>query len=504
MRKKKVKKKITAKSKAKSVSKKKSTRKKTASKKTASKKKTYAKSGAKKKKSSSKKKAKAKSVSKKSATKKKSTRGIKRLALTPGEASPKRYIVCLNDNSKASLTKAQNAMSVQLTSSEELCSTVRAHDIMSSGNGIHFKNLGIAVVDYIEAEQLQKATQASSNPIVYWEAEREFFPANAISKIQDIKVILAYLTEQVDVLEGMILNQDTPPVTTVDYTWGLNAIGMELTQFTGKGVNLCVLDTGFYAAHPDFAGRIIEGKSFINGQEWDLDGNGHGTHCAGTAGGGFSLDDGKRYGVANEANLFIGKVLADSGSGSTSGIVDAIDWAIEKQCQVVSMSLGSRVGVGSRPSPIFEQVGRKALEQNTLLIAAAGNDSNRRRRSPRPVSQPANSESIMAVAALNEDLSVANFSNGGINADTGGSIDIAGPGVDVFSSYSQNARNGGLYNNLSGTSMATPHVAGIAALIAEAFPGISAAELWLKLERRAQVLEGQLIRDVGRGLARVE
>ena len=486
MRKKKTKKKTTAKSKvkAKSVSKKKtSTRKKAASKKTASKKKTARR--------------------KKTKSKKKSVRRVKRLSLTPGEASPKRFIVCLNDDSKSSLTKAQNAMSVKLTSSEELCSTVRAHDIMQSGNGIHFKNLGIAVVDYIEAEQLQKATLASNNPIVYWEPEREFFPANSISKIQDIKVILAHLTEQVDVLEGLILNHDTPPVTTVDYTWGLREIGMERSQFTGRGVNLCVLDTGFFAAHPDFAGRSIIGKSFINGQAWDLDGNGHGTHCAGTAGGGFSLEDGKRYGVANESNLFIGKVLADSGSGSTSGIVDAIDWAVEKQCQIVSMSLGSRVRVGGRPSPIFEQVGRRALEQNTLLIAAAGNDSNRPRNTPRPVSQPANSESIMAVAALNEDLTVASFSNGGINTSDGGSIDIAGPGVDVFSSYSVNARNGGLYSNLSGTSMATPHVAGIAALIAEAFPGISAAELWLKLERRAKVLEGQLIRDVGRGLAQV-
>src|SRR5690606_35797663 len=156
-------------------------------------------------------------------------------------------------------------------------------------------------------------------------------------------------------------------------TWGLVAINMPNAQYTGKNVRVCILDTGLYSAHPDFVGRSIEGKSFISGESWDSDGNGHGTHCAGTAVGN-SSGDGKRYGVAHEADIFIGKVLSDGGSGSTSGIVDAIDWALEKNCKVISMSLGSPVGVGENPSLIFERAGEKALEKGCLLIAAAGND----------------------------------------------------------------------------------------------------------------------------------
>ena len=202
--------------------------------------------------------------------------------------------------------------------------------------------------------------------------------------------------------------------------------------------------------------------------------------------------------MANEADLLVGKVLSDAGSGSTSGIIDAIDWAIEKKARIVSMSLGSMVGVNEEPSPIFEQVGRKALEANCLLIAAAGNDS-RRPGQTRPVGSPANAESIMAVAALDEQLQVAYFSNAGINKDTGGRIDISGPGIDVYSSYSKNA-GGDLYAILSGTSMATPHASGVAALYVEAFPELSAAEIWLKMEKNAKILEGQLPIDIGSGL----
>src|SRR5690606_24594290 len=186
----------------------------------------------------------------------------------------------------------------------------------------------------------------------------------------------------------------------------------------------------------DFVGRSIEGKSFISGESWDSDGNGHGTHCAGTAVGN-SSGDGKRYGVAHEADIFIGKVLSDGGSGSTSGIVDAIDWALEKNCKVISMSLGSPVGVGENPSLIFERAGEKALEKGCLLIAAAGNDSTR----PdfvRPVSSPANAKSIIAVAAIDEAFNVARFSNAGLNTGTGGRVDLCAPGVDIFSSYSKN------------------------------------------------------------------
>jgi len=410
-----------------------------------------------------------------------------------------KYIIQLKDDSKSSIKKSEKDLSIKFTSSAELNSKVRAQDILSSGNGLFLKNLGLAIVEDYEVARLHSMTNASSNPIIYWEEERIFTPVVELDIINEMKVQMQDLSNKLGQLEELIKESKT---TNADqnYTWGLHAMGMELCKYTGKGVDICILDTGFYGKHPDFKDRNITGKSFVSGEKWDIDGHGHGTHCTGTAAGHFSKTDNKRYGVAYEANIAIAKVLSDSGSGSTSSIIDAIDNSLEKGYKVISMSLGSPVRIGEKPSPIFEQVGRKALENNSLLIAAAGNDSSRPSL-PKPVSSPANAESIMAVAALDESLKVARFSNGGINASNGGRVDIAAPGVNVFSASSKNVGNGDLYRTMNGTSMATPHVAGLAALYWEAFPNLSAEGIWLKLEKKAKHLTNQLVRDVGQGLA---
>ena len=417
------------------------------------------------------------------------------------QAKKNRYIVLLQDTSKKSVNNAEKSMNKKLVSSQELSSTVRANHIMAANTGIIYKNLGVAVIDDISEEKLTEMAYAAGNSVVYWEKEREYHPVTALDQLGKMKETASLLRQQIDELEATITDgkQKDDDLGWESATWGIKAINLMKKGYTGKGVLIACLDTGFYAPHPDFEGRNITGKSFIDGEEWDYDGNGHGTHIAGTAGGNVNSETGQRYGVANNADLLIGKVLSDAGSGSTSGIIDAIDWAIEKGARIVSMSLGSAVAVGEKPSPVFEQVGRRALEANCLLIAAAGNDSRRPDQTPRPVGSPANAESIMAVAAVDEQLKVAYFSNGGINADTGGRIDISGPGVRVYSSYSKNA-SGELYATLSGTSMATPHISGVAALFAEAFPDLTAAELWLKLEKNAKQLDGQEARDVGSGL----
>ncbi|MCH3883292.1 MULTISPECIES: S8 family serine peptidase [Tenacibaculum] len=410
----------------------------------------------------------------------------------------KKYIIQLKDDSKSSLSKAAKVLSLKITSSAELSSKVRAQDVLDSGNGLFLKNLGLAIVEDYEVEKLHHLTNTSSNPIIYWEKEREFKPVTELGLLDEMKINLNNISEKIAQLKELIEASNKLNINK-NLTWGLNAVGIELSNYTGKGIDIAILDTGFYKDHPDFVGRNISGKSFVPGEKWDLDGHGHGTHCTGTAAGSTSLIDNKRYGVAHEANIVIGKVLSDSGNGSTSGIIDAIDNSLEKGHKIISMSLGSSVKIGEKPSPIFEQVGRKALEKNTLIIAAAGNDSNRPNL-PKPVSSPANAESIMAVAALDEALKIANFSNGGINASNGGRVDISAPGVDIFSSYSKNGSQNKLYTTMSGTSMATPHVAGIAALYWEAFPNLSAEGIWLKLEKRAKQLSDQLYRDIGQGI----
>ena len=243
-------------------------------------------------------------------------------------------------------------------------------------------------------------------------------------------------------------------------TWGLQVTKVVNSCRTGTGIKVAVLDTGFDLAYPDFDGRTIEPRSFVANQEVQ-DGHGHGTHCIGTALGAKCPGVRPRYGVAYEAEIFAGKVLSNAGSGSDSGILAGIEWAIQNGCAVISMSLGARTRPGQPFSQVFESVAKRAQEQGSLIIAAAGNDSQRP-ASLSPVSHPANCPSIMAVAAMDVQGAVARFSNCGINPD-GGQIDIAGPGVDVHSSWPLPTR----YRRISGTSMATPHVAGIAALYAE-------------------------------------
>jgi subtilisin family serine protease len=245
--------------------------------------------------------------------------------------------------------------------------------------------------------------------------------------------------------------------------------------------------------HPDFAGRRLVARSFIAGQEV-RDGHGHGTHCIGTACGPLRPVLAPRYGVAYGAEIYVGKVLSNEGSGYDRGILAGIQWAIVNRCAIVSMSLGAAVEPGEGYSAIYEAVGRRALAAGTLIIAAAGNESERP-WTIAPVGHPANCPSIMAVGAVDAATRVARFSCAGINPD-GGQVDIAGPGVAVRSSWPRPV----LHRTISGTSMATPHVAGIAALHAEARPEARGLALWSRLVQTARRLP-LAASDVGAGMA---
>ena len=410
-----------------------------------------------------------------------------------------RYIVLLKDQHKSSIKNVEKEFSVSVTSSELLSRDKKSFNIIDAQNAVLYKNLGVVVADDMDEEQLTSSVADASSPVIYFEKEREFFSADENTLIQELKTGIEQLKNKVLELETFIQNKPIPQHPVVEMEWGLKAIGINNTQYTGKGVDICILDTGLDAAHPDYTGRIIEGKSFIQGEEWDKDPNGHGTHCAGVACGNVRNDTGNRYGIAAESNLKIGKVLSDSGKGTTSSIIDAIDWAITKKFRIISMSLASPVGINEPPSLLFETVGKKALENNVLIIAAAGNDSNRPSL-PRPVSAPANSVSIMAVAAIDSQMHIARFSNAGINAATGGNINVCAPGVDIVSTYPRKNGISNDYKVLSGTSMATPHVAGLAALYMEQFPGLNAAEIWTLLENHAKPIENLKYRDIGKGL----
>ena len=275
-------------------------------------------------------------------------------------------------------------------------------------------------------------------------------------------------------------------------TWGLQATNVLSSRFTGKGVRVAILDTGLDFGHPDFVGRSITSQSFITGESAD-DGHGHGTHCTGTACGSKRPTQLPRYGIASDAEIFIGKVLSNAGSGADGGILAGIEWAIVNKCAVVSMSLGGATFPGQSFSSVYEIAAQRALAAGTLIIAAAGNESDRPDLIS-PVSHPANCPSIIAVGAIDEQRAIAPFSCGDINGN-GGQVDIAGPGVAVHSTWTRPR----LYRTISGTSMATPHVAGIAALYAENHPAMRGASLGWLLLQNAQRLNLPTS-DVGAGL----
>lgn len=282
-------------------------------------------------------------------------------------------------------------------------------------------------------------------------------------------------------------------VAATSATWGLQATRVPLATQSGQGIRIAVLDTGMDLHHPDFAGRNITSRSFITGEAVQ-DGHGHGTHCIGVSCGPRNPSGVQRYGIAYGAEIFVGKVLSNAGSGADGGILAGINWAVQNKCQIVSMSLGSPIAQGATFSQVYQNVARVAEQKGTLIVAAAGNESHRPGLTA-PVGHPANCPTVLAVAALDSNLQVAYFSCGGINGE-GGEVNIAAPGVNVFSSWPMPLR----YNTISGTSMATPCVAGILALYAEAtgLRGMALANFALK---KAKYLGS--VRDFGWGLVQV-
>ena len=248
-------------------------------------------------------------------------------------------------------------------------------------------------------------------------------------------------------------------------TWGLAACRVPQSARSGNGIRVAVLDTGMDLGHPDFVGRAFTSSSFVGQPVTDL--HSHGTHCIGTACGPLApAGSTPRYGIAYRTPIFVGKVLSNSGSSVGGSVLAGMNWAIANRCQVISMSLGGPGG----PQPSYTAAGQAALNNGLLIVAAAGNSGS-------PTGSPANSPTIMAVAALDQNLRPAGFSNFG-------KIDIAGPGVDTFSSVPRPVR----YGVKSGTSMATPHVAGCAALWAETSPSLRGIQLWRKLQATARRL----------------
>ncbi|MGC0332171.1 hypothetical protein RKD23_005161 [Streptomyces sp. SAI-170] len=234
---------------------------------------------------------------------------------------------------------------------------------------------------------------------------------------------------------------------------------------TGKGVTVAVLDSGVDADHPDLAGRVTASRSFVEGQEV-ADRWGHGTHVASILGGSGAASAGAERGVAPGAALAIGKVLGDQGTGSESQIIAGMEWAVrEAGADIVSMSLGT-----TEPSdgtdPMAQALNTLSRETGALFVVAAGNTG-----APSSIGSPGAADAALTVGAVDSADRAAWFTSAGPRlGDNALKPDLAAPGVDILAARSGLTGGSGPYTSLSGTSMAVPHVAGAAALLAEQHP----------------------------------
>ncbi|MFK4106338.1 S8 family serine peptidase [Streptomyces sp. NPDC019531] len=248
--------------------------------------------------------------------------------------------------------------------------------------------------------------------------------------------------------------------------------------FDGTGTKVAVLDTGIDTTHPDFAGKVVAERDF-SGTGSTADKFGHGTHVASTVAGSGAKSDGKYKGVAPGAQLLNGKVLDDDGGGNDSGIIAGMEWAVAQGADVVNLSLGGTDLPGI--DPMEEAVNRLSAESDTLFVIAAGNEGD----GERTVGSPGSAAAALTVGAVDKSDSLADFSSRGPRVGDGGvKPDLTAPGVDITAAAAAGSLLSELYPSdipgyltIEGTSMATPHVAGAAAILAQQHPDWSGERL---------------------------
>lgn len=271
--------------------------------------------------------------------------------------------------------------------------------------------------------------------------------------------------------------------------------------YHGKGVAVAIVDTGI-APHPDLKDRLVAFKDCINDRTEAYDDHGHGTHVAGIAAGSGAQSNGRYKGVAPEANLVGIKVLSDKGKGSSSQIIEGIQWAVENRARhnirAMNISIGGKAWLGAGWDPMARAATR-AMEQGVFVSVAAGNSGP----DAKTIETPGISPAVVTVANLDQrwtadrsdDRIAESSSRGPTKWGDDAKPDVAAPGTWITSC--DTARG---YLSMSGTSMAAPMVAGTAALLAEAKPSLTPADMKRLLMETAAPLKDVDGTAQGRGM----
>ncbi|WP_109474154.1 S8 family peptidase [Ornithinimicrobium cavernae] len=289
------------------------------------------------------------------------------------------------------------------------------------------------------------------------------------------------------------------PLIEADLTESVPQIGAPTAWaagFDGAGTTVAVLDTGFDPDHPDLAGQVV-GSSDFSGTGI-VDGHGHGTHVASTVAGTGIGSEAGYVGVAPGADLLIGKVMTNDGTGEGSWLIDAMEWAAAEGADVVNMSLSTEVTDGT--DPISQAVNQLSAQTDTLFVATSGNTGEELLSTRAPGS----ADSALSVAAVDKADAMAWFSSRGPRfGDYALKPDLAAPGVDIVAARAAGTTLGqpvdDLYVAASGTSMAAPHIAGAAALLKQARPGWDGERLKEALMSSSLELTGASVYDAGSG-----
>ena len=406
----------------------------------------------------------------------------KATAATPA----KRFLVTYADSnlSQQAASAILNVDNSGVQSAEKIMAT---DAILSENDVVHFDNLGISSLSLTD-EQARKLEEHPE--ILAVEEDKEMFAlTDTITEDYEEAITSAYqsgYTSAMYELFQKIVVPDTnghrlkdpkfpngPIIRKQPIPWNISMVkapGAWAKGYTGKGVKVAVLDTGV-APHPDLV--IAGGISFVPGVSSYNDGHGHGTHCCGVVGAKNNAIG--VVGVAPDCTLYAVKVLSDAGSGPTSAILAGMAWAKNNGIKAVSMSLGS----SSQPSVAYTTAIKQLNDAGVTVVCASGNGY----ASTFPwVGSPGNSPGAIAVGAVDAQSVIAYFSSRGgkPGVTLWNQVTLVGPGVNVNSTY----KNGG-YTNMSGTSMATPHIAGAVALIKQRFPNYTPAQVKALLQSSA-------------------